>query len=615
MVPNITHGSGFQGLLRYLLVNKSTGEPRPNAHLIGGSLTGQTVGELSAEFGLVRRLRSQAEKVVMHHSLSYAPGENPSDEQINRDAARYLEHMGLAEHPHAIVVHRDKGCIHPHIVISKIGADGSWFDAKMDYAHSQIAAGLVEREFGLVEVPRLAKQKYIDEAWAKIVQERPELRRAKPAPRLADMSEKGVAAEIKRRLSTIPAGLTLPEWVQAAEWEGLQLQPNISGEGISGWNVQLRGTDTPHMKLSKTGVVWKKLQESGKVHFDPAQHLDFAKHLKEIPFAKPASTDPATPLTRTPESYPRDPISLNWDWQAKPIPSPEQQDLVASQVVSRPRPRTRRPGLRAPKLAEVRRHQEGPTPRPRLGAGRSPGANVATPVPGNVGSLRRLDSEERTPDPTGFGELLDRRLPVLRPRPWAVAPDAESAPGSGSSPRLHDHGPEAAGPAALGVLQRSPVGRVQALPGGRGSSSTGSGGVGLCSDRRGLAHVVAEVARVALAPFKLMAEKIAAAVKLRRPAVPKLSQAQAVKLALSSPVLELMPKRKANEPTTVPWLMERDRRDKLIEEAAERKRLEREQKEALERAAKTPRRVQEPPQPDPGPDTPDDSPRIKRGKP
>ncbi|MEI6569769.1 MAG: relaxase/mobilization nuclease domain-containing protein, partial [Verrucomicrobiota bacterium] len=186
MIPNITHGNGFYGLLSYLLLAKDSQSPRHEATLIGGTLTGQTVGELTAEFGLIRRLRPNAEKVVMHHSLSYAPGENPSDEQILRDAQRYLEHMELDSFPHAIVLHRDKGCIHPHIAISKIGANREWFDARLDMPHSQIAAGLVEREFGLVEVPRPHKQKWIDKAWEKLTQERPELRQIKPAPHPAE---------------------------------------------------------------------------------------------------------------------------------------------------------------------------------------------------------------------------------------------------------------------------------------------------------------------------------------------------------------------------------------------------------------------------------------------
>jgi hypothetical protein len=583
MVPNVTHGSGFHGLLAYLLTDKGTGLPRAGAHLIGGTLTGQTVSELSAEFGLIRRLRPNADKVVLHHSLSYAPGENPSDEQIRRDADRYFEHMGLADHPKVYVVHRDKECVHVHVPVSKIGAHGEWFDARLDMPHSQIAAGLVEREFGLVEVPRAHKQKYIDEAWAKIVQARPELARAKAVPPLADMSEKGVAKEIQRRLRSIPGGLTLPEWVEAAEVEGIQLQPNISGGGISGWNVQLRNTDTAHMKLSKTGVIWSQLLASGKVFFDPAQHLDFAKKLKEVPFAKPASTDPATTLLRE-ENYPRDGVTLHWDWQPhQPVPAPLKQGLVVSQVVKSPRPRARRPGLGTPKRVEIRRPQEAAAHRPRVGASGGSQPDVAAALSAALGVVQHVAPEGRPAHAARLRERVGHRLPLRRPRTW-ISPSADLAPsGPGPGPGLHDHRPEAPGPAPIGDLHRKPVGWVSPAPGGSRGSSTGGGSVSVRADRRSLAHVISEVARAAMAPFRALIDKLT---RPKQPKPPKLTQSQMVKAAVG--IFGLAPKILPDEPTTAPWLLERDRRRRLAEEAAERRQEQKMQKEAAERAKQVP---------------------------
>jgi hypothetical protein len=605
MVPNVTHGSGFHGLLAYLLTDKGTGLPRAGAHLIGGTLTGQTVSELSAEFGLIRRLRPNADKVVLHHSLSYAPGENPSDEQIRRDADRYFEHMGLADHPKVYVVHRDKECVHVHVPASKIGAHGEWFDARLDMPHSQVAAGLVEREFGLVEVPRPHKQKYIDEAWTKIIQERPELARAKAAPAPADMSEKGVAKEIQRRLQSIPGGLTLPEWVEAAEIEGIQLQPNISGGGISGWNAQLRNTDTAHMKLSKTGVIWSKLLESGKVFFDPAQHLDFAKKLKEIPFAKPASADPAPPLSRE-ENYPRNGVTLHWDWQPhQPVPAAVEQGLVAGQVVKSPRPRARRPGLGTPGLPSVRRPQEAAAHRPRLGASGGSQPDVAAALPAALGAVQRMASEGRPAYAARHGERVGHRLPLRRPRTWLGSSADLAPPGPGSGPGLHDHRQEAPGPAPIGDLHREPVGRVSPAPGGGRGGSTGSGSVSVRADRRSLAHVIGQVARFAMAPFKALIDKLT---KPKQPEPPRLSQAEAIKKALASPILGLSgkpPRSIATVEVLGPgpaWFQERERRRRQAEESADRRQEQRFQKEAAERAAKIPGKPQGLPEDDSHPD-------------
>ena len=508
MIPNITHGKGFYGLLSYLLLAKDSQEPRHAASLIGGTLTGQNVGELTAEFALIRRLRPNAEMVVMHHSLSYAPGEDPSDQQILRDTQRYLEHMGLEAFPHVIVLHRDKGCIHPHIAISKIGANREWFDARLDMPHSQIAAGLVEREFGLVEVPRPYKQKQINEAWDKLTKERPELKKATPSPYAADMSEKGIAAEIKRRMNAVPPGLTLPEWVKAAEWEGLQLQPNIGGDKISGWNVQLRGTDTSHMKLSKTGIIWSKLLEKGKVHYDPTLHYELALKLKEVPFAKPTSSAEAPVPERPEQGYPRDPISLDWDWQAKARRPFGSEDLVGRKMESSPRPRTRRPGSRNPKISKVRRVEKDASTRPRLGPHWRPKPDVAAPVHAPLGGVQLLDRVGGGPDPVGPREHVALRIPKCRPRNRSEPSPDLTAARSGASTRLYNHCSEATGSAPVGYVQRVPVGGLSTSTGPGRAGGSGSGSIGKRLDRRNLAHVVPEVVLKAMAPYRDTLDRI-----------------------------------------------------------------------------------------------------------
>lgn len=508
MIPNITHGKGFYGLLSYLLLAKDSQEPRHAASLIGGTLTGQNVGELTAEFALIRRLRPNAEMVVMHHSLSYAPGEDPSDQQILRDTQRYLEHMGLEAFPHVIVLHRDKGCIHPHIAISKIGANREWFDARLDMPHSQIAAGLVEREFGLMEVPRPYKQKQINEAWDKLTQERPELKMARPAPYAADMSEKGIAAEIKRRMNAIPPGLALPEWVQAAEWEGLQLQPNIGGDKISGWNVQLRGTDTSHLKLSKTGIIWSKLLEKGKVHYDPTLHHEFALKLKEIPFAKPTSSAEAPVPERPEQGYPRDPISLDWDWQATAQRPFGSEDFVVRKMESSPRARTRRPGNRTPKISQVRRVEKDAPARPRLGPHWSPKSDLASPVSAPLGGVQLLDGIGGCPDPIGPREHVALRIPKCRSRTRVEPSHDLTAARPGSSTRLHNHRSEAPGSASVGYVQRVPLGGLSTSSGPGRAGGSGSSSIGKRLDRRNLAHVVPEVVLKAMAPYREMLDRI-----------------------------------------------------------------------------------------------------------
>jgi len=296
MVPNVCHGSGFRGLLLYLLVERGTGEPRPGAQVIGGTLTGVSVDQLCSEFGLVRRLHPGAGKVVVHHSLSYTLDENPSDEQIRRDAARYMEHMGLGDHPYALVVHRDKDHVHVHIPSCKLGFGGEVWNAWKDQPRAQIAAACVEREFGLPAPPRPYMQVAIDNKWAKIQAAHPEIKAA-PANPIPALGKEGAMAEIKRRIEALPVGLTLPEFVHALELEGVRIRPTIGGTKISGWNAQLVGSECTPEKLSSIHrpFSWNKLLASGRVVYDEAKHLDFALKCKEVPFEQPFEPAPPPP--------------------------------------------------------------------------------------------------------------------------------------------------------------------------------------------------------------------------------------------------------------------------------------------------------------------------------
>ena len=71
MIAKAVKGRGFRGALAYDL-------GKDDGRILDTNMAGESIRELSAEFGAIRKLRPNLERAVLHVSLSAAPGENPS---------------------------------------------------------------------------------------------------------------------------------------------------------------------------------------------------------------------------------------------------------------------------------------------------------------------------------------------------------------------------------------------------------------------------------------------------------------------------------------------------------------------------------------------------------
>lgn len=519
MGPNITHGTGFEGLLRYLLFEPNSDTPRYGAKILGGSLAGRNFGGLLGEFAMVRRLRPNASKVVMHHSLSYATEEEPSDAQIQRDTERYLEHLGLQHFPYVVVRHSDKEHLHGHIVLSKIGFDREWWDARLDQPRAQIAAALVEREFGLVEMERPKMTHRIKAAWARLSEQptgvlatpgsmrlpspgqvlpappipAPKVPPARPKP---PAGEDGILHQIRARMEAIPVGLTLPEWVHALEIEGIQVRPSMGGEKISGWWVQLTESDSAAVKLSSVDragkgprpcLGWTALQKDGKVIYDPAIHNDFARRLTEVPFDKPVAFTIEESRFAIDE-FPRDPTTLQWDWQPEgALPEIDRPALVGGMVDEGPRSRALRPGSgRRTPTPPLRRQQETPPSRPGLGQGRPTVPHVASRVRDAVASVSRVSRRKRPSDAPGSRVYLAGGFSVGGQNNGPPSNPGQPPGRPGAIPRGGNRGKASPGHQAQPNLHGLPVGGLPSSSGRSQGRSLGSGGFGERMDRGGL---------------------------------------------------------------------------------------------------------------------------------
>lgn len=146
MIGKITKGPDFHGLLGYLM-RDGRGEVL-DLHNLSSSTPEEAADEMILAAALSKRVR----KPVMHCSLSYAPGENPTEAQMRADAVEALKGLGLEHHQAMIVRHQDKAHTHMHIAVNRVGADGRAAHDAHSYAKLETVLRKIEGDRGWAPV-------------------------------------------------------------------------------------------------------------------------------------------------------------------------------------------------------------------------------------------------------------------------------------------------------------------------------------------------------------------------------------------------------------------------------------------------------------------------------
>ena len=100
----------------------------PDSKRVGGSFSLNMASDdsehvidlMDAQAGLSRR----AKKPILHISVSYAPTDKVTPAQIQMDAERILDSLGMRDHQALVIIHDDKSYQHFHLVVNRVDADG-----------------------------------------------------------------------------------------------------------------------------------------------------------------------------------------------------------------------------------------------------------------------------------------------------------------------------------------------------------------------------------------------------------------------------------------------------------------------------------------------------------
>lgn len=148
MTGNQVKGKSFRGALRYNLekVEKDVAE------ILDSSFVNTQERGIMNEIKMMRMLRPNLQKYFYHTSINFPPSENITNALMKQIGWDYLNANGFNQHQYMMFRHHDADHPHLHILVNRIGFDGSVVSDSNDYARSEKVLRELEKKYNLTEV-------------------------------------------------------------------------------------------------------------------------------------------------------------------------------------------------------------------------------------------------------------------------------------------------------------------------------------------------------------------------------------------------------------------------------------------------------------------------------
>lgn len=167
MIGKVITGKSFSGCLRYCLEDKKMANDidkmimKNRAEVLQYNMCFGNKEELIAQFNEVQKLNTKQSKPVMHITLSFAPGERLSKQQLTQISNHCAEDLGFDKNQFIAVEHNDTDHQHFHIVVNRINFDGKTLPDSNSYKKISDFCRKMERQFQLIQV--LSPAKFLSE--------------------------------------------------------------------------------------------------------------------------------------------------------------------------------------------------------------------------------------------------------------------------------------------------------------------------------------------------------------------------------------------------------------------------------------------------------------------
>ena len=145
----ITQGASFSGLAKYLCDREERVE-----WTLGRNIMTDDPQRAAIIMEATADQNCLIGKPVHHISISWAPEDRPSREQMEYAASRVLDRLGLKEHEAVIVAHNDRAYAHLHVMANRVhpGTGLAW-SAWRDYGRVHTVMRELEQELGFRLTP------------------------------------------------------------------------------------------------------------------------------------------------------------------------------------------------------------------------------------------------------------------------------------------------------------------------------------------------------------------------------------------------------------------------------------------------------------------------------
>ena len=151
MVPNITSGSSFYGVIAYNKIKVDDGTAKVLWHpKIAADTSGNVpIGNCVQAFEPYIALNPHVRKPVIHISLNPSPKDILSKEQMTVLAQEFMEKFGYGNQPYIVWLHEDIDRKHMHIVSVRINGQGEKIDHNREAIRAQNICREMEVKYGL----------------------------------------------------------------------------------------------------------------------------------------------------------------------------------------------------------------------------------------------------------------------------------------------------------------------------------------------------------------------------------------------------------------------------------------------------------------------------------
>lgn len=254
----------------------------PDPHLAWREMldTCNAQAELKAASGRDSRGRKNT-KPVLHFTLSWAEGENPSAEHMKATAISAMKAIGLAEHEALVVAHNDTAYPHVHLVVNSIHPQ-TGLTAELKFTKEKLSrwAEAYEREHGIHCEQRIENNAQREEAT--------KARQLDPSVMLMAAGD----PERERKVPYVPVKhkpLSRQQWfarkeiIDRMKAMRAEIDAQIKLEKNATWQHQLAERDALD---AQTEAAIDEAMQNVKAHYKPYWRQMYQAHRRERRYVK-----------------------------------------------------------------------------------------------------------------------------------------------------------------------------------------------------------------------------------------------------------------------------------------------------------------------------------------